>query len=78
MSLCSYAVLAAEIGGRAVAKVNEERSLSIIRKGKTAEGKDEFLTKADLVSDFLILDTFRRFPGIHVSLILCFDCAAKS
>uniref|UniRef100_F1LAR7 inositol-phosphate phosphatase n=1 Tax=Ascaris suum TaxID=6253 RepID=F1LAR7_ASCSU len=62
----SYAVLAVEVGGRAIARVNEERSLGIIRRGKTAEGKDEFVTKADLVSNFLILDAFRRFPGIQV------------
>uniref|UniRef100_A0A0M3IWV0 inositol-phosphate phosphatase n=1 Tax=Ascaris lumbricoides TaxID=6252 RepID=A0A0M3IWV0_ASCLU len=62
----SYAVLAVEVGGRAIARVNEERSLGIIKRGKTAEGKDEFVTKADLVSNFLILDAFRRFPGIQV------------
>ncbi|VDM46691.1 unnamed protein product [Toxocara canis] len=62
----SYAVLAVEIGGRAITRVHEERSLGIVKKGKTAEGRDEFLTKADLASNSLILDTFKRFPGIYV------------
>ncbi|VDK48858.1 unnamed protein product [Anisakis simplex] len=62
----SYAILAVEIGGRAIVKINEENALGVLSKGKTAEGKDELLTKADLVSNYLILDTFRRFPGIQV------------
>lgn len=41
--------------------------LSIQQKGLTDEGKAELLTQADLVSNFLILDTLKRFPRLNVS-----------
>lgn len=64
--IISYAVLAAEVGGHAVSQIYGERNLNTVGKGKTAEGKEELLTKADLVSNYLILDVLQRFPGLHV------------
>jgi predicted nucleotidyltransferase len=43
--------MAVEIGGSAVAKVHAEHKLQIKAKGLTDEGKEELLTKADLVSN---------------------------
>ncbi|CAI4230938.1 unnamed protein product [Auanema sp. JU1783] len=62
----SYAVLAVEMGGHAVKKIHEENVLNIAQKGLTDEGKAELLTKADLVSNHLILDVLQRFPHLKV------------
>ncbi|KJH46620.1 inositol monophosphatase family protein [Dictyocaulus viviparus] len=62
----SYAVLAVEMGGYAVRKIHEGNALHIAQKGLTDEGKAELLTKADLVSNFLILDVLKRFPGLKI------------
>ncbi|PAV75042.1 hypothetical protein WR25_06366 [Diploscapter pachys] len=64
--IASYAVLAVEMGGRAVKKIHEESGLHISKKGLTDEGKDELLTKADLVSNYLILDVLQRFPKLKI------------
>lgn len=40
--------------------------LSIQQKGLTDEGKAELMTKADLVSNKLILDVLKRFMGLKV------------
>ncbi len=42
--------------------------LHISKKGLTDEGKDELLTKADLISNYLILDVLQRFPKLKVDL----------
>lgn len=65
-SVVSYAVLAVEIGGYAVRKIREEDVLHTAQKSLTDEGKAELLTKADLVSNFLILDVLKRFPRLKV------------
>ncbi|KAK6728075.1 hypothetical protein RB195_005621 [Necator americanus] len=65
-SVVSYAVLAAEMGGYAVRKIHEENKLNIAQKGLTDEGKAELLTKADLVSNYLILDVLQRFPRLKI------------
>ncbi|KAJ1352824.1 hypothetical protein KIN20_009243 [Parelaphostrongylus tenuis] len=65
-NIVSYAVLAVEIGGYAVWKIREENALYIAEKGLTDEGKAELLTKADLVSNFLILDVLKRFPRLKI------------
>lgn len=62
----SYAVMAVEIGGSAVAKVYAEHNLNVRTKGLTDEGKQELLTKADLVSNHLMMDLLKRFPLINV------------
>ncbi|KAI6225581.1 Golgi-resident PAp (PAP) 3-Phosphatase-like protein [Aphelenchoides besseyi] len=64
--LVSYAVMAAEMGGNAVVKVYSENNLRIKQKGLTDEGKAELLTKADLVSNHLIMSLLKRFPLINV------------
>jgi hypothetical protein len=63
----SYAVLAVEMGGHAVKKIYDENVLNIQQKGQTDVGKAELLTKADLVSNHLMLELLQRFPGMTVS-----------
>ena len=63
------------MGGHAVKKIYEESGLNIKEKGQTDVGKAELLTKADLVSNHLMLGLLQRFPGMTVSslvLILSF------
>uniref|UniRef100_A0A1I7T736 inositol-phosphate phosphatase n=2 Tax=Caenorhabditis tropicalis TaxID=1561998 RepID=A0A1I7T736_9PELO len=62
----SYAVLAVEMGGHAVMKVDEEKNLNAAAKGLTDEGKEELLTRADLISNHLILDILQRFPQLKI------------
>lgn len=62
----SYAVLAIEMGGHAVMKINEEKNLNAAAKGLTDEGKEELLTRADLISNHLILDILQRFPQLQI------------
>ncbi|CAL2028251.1 unnamed protein product [Caenorhabditis brenneri] len=62
----SYAVLAIEMGGHAVMKINEEKNLNAAAKGITDEGKEELLTRADLISNHLILDILQRFPQLQI------------
>jgi inositol monophosphatase 3 len=62
----NYAVLAVEMGGHAVKKIYEENQLNIQTKGQTDVGKAELLTKADLVSNHLIMDLLQRFPLLQV------------
>lgn len=64
----SYAVLAVEMGGHAVRKVYEENDLKVREKGGTDVGKAELLTKADLVSNHLIMDLIHRFPLLKACL----------
>ncbi|CAJ0578309.1 unnamed protein product, partial [Mesorhabditis spiculigera] len=64
--IINYAVLAAEVGGHAVYSIANEKALSIQQKGLTDEGKAELLTQADLISNFLILDTLKRFPHLNI------------
>lgn len=64
--LLSYALLAVELGGRAVLDVNSERQLGILSKGETKEGKDELLTRADLLSNQLIFNVLERYPGLRI------------
>uniref|UniRef100_A0A0K0DCD2 inositol-phosphate phosphatase n=1 Tax=Angiostrongylus cantonensis TaxID=6313 RepID=A0A0K0DCD2_ANGCA len=65
-NIVSYAVLAVEIGGYAVRKIHEENALYISQKRLTDDAKAEPLTKADLVSNFLILDVLKRFPRLKI------------
>jgi len=64
--LLSYAVLAVEMGGHAIRQLHEERLMDKAVKGQTDEGKDEYLTKADLVSNHLIMEVLQRYPALHV------------
>lgn len=58
--------MAVEIGASAVAKVYSEHDLKIKAKGWTDEGKAELLTRADLVSNHLIMELLRRYPLMNV------------
>jgi hypothetical protein len=58
--------MAVEIGGSAVTKVYSEHNLKIKTKGLTEEGKAELLTRADLVSNHLIMDLLKRYPLMNV------------
>lgn len=62
----SYAVLAVEVGGNAITKIYSENNLTIMQKSITDVGKMELMTKADLVSNYLILGLLQRFPLIKV------------
>lgn len=63
--LIDYSILAAERGGYAVERIYNEHNLFVKSKGKTAEGADEVLTQADVVSHLLIYETLQRLPGIR-------------
>ncbi|CAI5437822.1 unnamed protein product [Caenorhabditis angaria] len=64
--IVSYAVLAVEMGGHAVQQIHDEKSLKIAAKGLTDEGKEELLTRADLISNHLIMDILQRFPRLNI------------
>ncbi|MFH4980208.1 hypothetical protein AB6A40_006917 [Gnathostoma spinigerum] len=64
--IISYGILAIEQGGKAVCKISEESDIGVRTKGKTFEGRNDLLTKADLISNHLILETLSRIPGIKV------------
>jgi len=65
--LISYVVLAIEMGGQAVALIQKEGgSIGIETKGNTDVGKAELLTKADLVSNHLMVGLLRRLPLLDV------------
>lgn len=49
-----------------MAKIYSESNLNIRKKGDTDVGKAELLTKADLVSNHLILGLLKRFPLVNV------------
>jgi len=67
--LISYSILAAERGGYAVERIYNERKLFIQSKGKTAEGAEEVLTQADVISHLLIYETLQRLPGIREKIV---------
>lgn len=58
--------MAVELGGSAVLKVYSEHNLKVRSKGLTDEGKTELLTRADLVSNHLIMDLLKRYPLMNV------------
>ncbi|VDK83692.1 unnamed protein product [Onchocerca ochengi] len=64
--LLSYVLLATELGGRAILDVNDEQKLKVLKKGETDVGKPELLTRADLLSNQLIIDVLKRYPGLRV------------
>lgn len=66
----SYVLLAAELGGRAILDVNDEQKLYAFKKAEMDVGKAELLTKADLLSNQLIINVLKRYPGLKVRLIL--------
>ena len=61
--------MAVEIGGAAVERVYKTQTLNVKVKSLTAEGKEELLTKADLISNHLIMQLFKKFPLLKVRLI---------
>lgn len=64
--LINYCIVAAESGGYAIRQINSEGSYWKKSKGKTSNGVDELLTKADLVSNQLIREHLERGPGLQV------------
>uniref|UniRef100_A0A915Q6Q1 inositol-phosphate phosphatase n=1 Tax=Setaria digitata TaxID=48799 RepID=A0A915Q6Q1_9BILA len=64
----SYVLLAAELGGRAVVDTNDEQKFSVFKKTETNVGKAELLTKADLLSNQLIIGVLQRYPGLKVTV----------
>jgi hypothetical protein len=80
--LVTYCVLAAECGGHAVVMVHDEKKLKTMVeartflggnllifvqiKGQTREGAAEFVTRADLISNQIIIDLLQKFPGLKV------------
>uniref|UniRef100_A0A914I6L7 inositol-phosphate phosphatase n=1 Tax=Globodera rostochiensis TaxID=31243 RepID=A0A914I6L7_GLORO len=63
----SYVVLAAEMGGHAIVRTfAENRKLRVVEKSQMDVGRPELLTKADLISNHLMLSLLRRFPLLKV------------
>ncbi|KAM3715788.1 Inositol monophosphatase [Dirofilaria immitis] len=64
--LLSYVLLAIELGGHAILDINDEQKLITFKKTETDVGKPELLTRADLLSNQLIINVLKRYPGIKV------------
>ncbi|VDO92755.1 unnamed protein product [Soboliphyme baturini] len=64
--LIKYCVIAAETASTAIRKTHLSATVWQREKGKTREGANEYVTKADLISNQLIQNIFSRFPGIQV------------
>ncbi len=64
--LISYAILSVEMGGHAVVRVHNEKRLEKVQK--TNEGGDGYVTRADLISNHLMVENMRRFPGLKVDI----------
>ncbi|EFO19605.2 hypothetical protein LOAG_08887 [Loa loa] len=64
--LLSYVLLAAELGGRAILDVNDEEKLNTFKKAETDVGKPELLTRADLLSNQLVMSVLGRYPGLRI------------
>uniref|UniRef100_A0A183C1W9 inositol-phosphate phosphatase n=1 Tax=Globodera pallida TaxID=36090 RepID=A0A183C1W9_GLOPA len=62
-----YVVLATEMGGHAIVRTfAENKKLRIVEKSQMDVGRPELLTKADLISNYLMLSLLRRFPLLKV------------
>ncbi|VDK89435.1 unnamed protein product [Litomosoides sigmodontis] len=64
--LLSYVVLATELGGQAILDISDEKKLNVFKKAETDVGKAELLTAADLLSNQLIINVLKRYPGLRV------------
>ncbi|CAG9532316.1 unnamed protein product [Cercopithifilaria johnstoni] len=64
--LLSYVLLAIELGSRAVLDVSDEQNLNAFKKSDMDVGKAELLTTADLLSNQLIINVLKRYPGLRV------------
>ncbi|KAL3093085.1 hypothetical protein niasHT_022535 [Heterodera trifolii] len=63
----SYVVLAVEMGGHAIVRTfMEEKQIPFYEKGQMDVGRAELLTKADLISNQLMLTLLGRFPFLKV------------
>jgi hypothetical protein len=62
------------MGGSAVSRIYAENKINmeIYQKGQMDVGRTELLTKADLISNTLILQLLRRFSLLKVDLNLIF------
>ncbi|VIO95783.1 Inositol monophosphatase family protein [Brugia malayi] len=64
--LLSYVLLATELGGRAILDVSDGGKLNAFKKAETDVGKPELLTRADLLSNQLIINVLKRYPGLRI------------
>lgn len=62
--------MATELGGRAILGISDEKKLNAFKKAETDVGKAELLTSADLLSNQLIINVLKRYPGLRVRLLL--------
>jgi hypothetical protein len=67
------------MGGSAVSRIYAENKINmeIYQKGQMDVGRTELLTKADLISNTLILQLLRRFSLLKVDLNLIFRFIRK-
>jgi 3'-phosphoadenosine 5'-phosphosulfate (PAPS) 3'-phosphatase len=67
------------MGGSAVSRIYAENKINmeIYQKGQMDVGRTELLTKADLISNTLILQLLRRFSLLKVDLSLIFRFLQK-
>ncbi|KRZ13467.1 Palmitoyltransferase ZDHHC3 [Trichinella zimbabwensis] len=63
MKIC---LIAAETSGFAIADMYQDGKVWLKLKSWDENGKKEFLTKADLISNRLIIESFSRFPDIKI------------
>ncbi|KRZ35878.1 Palmitoyltransferase ZDHHC3 [Trichinella pseudospiralis] len=63
MKIC---LIAAETSGFAIADMYQDGKVWLKMKSWDENGKKEFLTKADLISNRLIIESFSRFPDIKI------------
>ncbi|KRY86359.1 Palmitoyltransferase ZDHHC3 [Trichinella pseudospiralis] len=63
MKIC---LIAAETSGFAIADMYQDGKVWLKMKSWDENGKEEFLTKADLISNRLIIESFSRFPDIKI------------
>lgn len=63
-------LLAAELGANAILDVNNGRKLNAFKKAEMDVGKAELLTTADLLSNQLIINVLKRYPGLRVKFLL--------
>lgn len=60
-------IQAAQAGGAVVLKVSKTQELNVKSKGKTKEGKDEYVTEADFQSHCLMQTSLKRiFPRLQL------------
>lgn len=64
--VASYLIKSVEIGGHAIRSIYDTHNFKILNKAGIDAGKSEVLTKADLISNHLMIGFLRRFPLLRV------------